>query len=77
MSEILIINNGNSKFSGKKVKLHPEGGVIIDVPIEVTDMANSIATMLSDLNSSGDCDIPIPVKVQQDILQHVLSLFFF
>jgi S-phase kinase-associated protein 1 len=61
-----------SKFSGKKIKLHPEDGEIIDVPEEVTNMAKSIATMLADFGSDGAGDMPIPVKVKPDVLGHVI-----
>jgi hypothetical protein len=71
-----------SKWSGKKVKLHPEDGDIIEVPVEITDMAKSIATMLADFGADGAGDMPIPVKVKPDVLQHVcfthfLVFFFF
>jgi hypothetical protein len=64
-----------SKFSGKKVKIVPEDGAEIEVALEVTNMAKSIAAMIADIG--GDCgDMPIPVKVKADILAHVFFSCF-
>jgi len=60
------------KFSGKKVKLQPEDGDVIEVASEVTDMAKSIATMLADFGAEG-ADMPIPIKVKPDVLGHVIK----